>query len=59
MILECKNAKRYKGIRPPACCGGDPCVACRLKYLERKTLGTEAYLNFHVKSVQRNYARFI
>src|SRR6266496_2174318 len=30
--LNCGSAKRYKGIYPPTCNGGNPCVACVLKY---------------------------
>lgn len=30
--IACYGAKRYKGMHPPKCNGGDPCLTCRLKY---------------------------
>jgi hypothetical protein len=31
----CRNAKRYKGFRPPRCSGGAGCFACIDKWVER------------------------
>ena len=27
-MTACKSSKRYKGLRPPRCNGGNPCKAC-------------------------------
>lgn len=34
-IKSCQNSKRYKGIYPPRCNGGNPCQACINIYNER------------------------
>lgn len=34
-IDRCKSASKYKGIKPPKCCGGNPCKACQEKYLTK------------------------
>ena len=31
-ILKCKNADKYKAIRPPTCNGGRPCETCKQKW---------------------------
>lgn len=30
--IKCKNADKYKGIKPPKCNGGNPCLTCLAKY---------------------------
>lgn len=32
LTIKCKGADRYKGVRKPACNGGDPCQTCRETY---------------------------
>ena len=27
-MTRCKNATKYKGMRPPKCNNGEPCKAC-------------------------------
>lgn len=34
-MKQCKNAKRYKGLRKPTCNGGNPCDLCKDKYNKR------------------------
>lgn len=31
-MLKCKNADRYKALRPPRCDGGRVCETCRAKW---------------------------
>lgn len=35
LTIKCKGADRYKGIRKPACNGGNPCQTCITKYQEK------------------------
>lgn len=34
LAIECKGHSKYKGVRKPACNGGNPCQACLAKYKE-------------------------
>lgn len=34
--IKCKNADRYKGVRPPQCNDGNPCQVCLSKYAARQ-----------------------
>lgn len=33
-MISCKGAPKYKGVRPPQCNKGNPCLACQAKYKE-------------------------
>lgn len=30
--FACSSSKKYKGLVPPKCNGGNPCTTCRSKY---------------------------
>lgn len=47
LALRCKGADTYKGIRKPACNGGDPCKACLEKYEQTRK---ERLLSIPVKN---------
>lgn len=36
-MKTCRNAKKYKGVRPPRCNNGNPCQTCRRIYKQQKS----------------------